>query len=91
MNLWHSKSTIEGINILVPKGPADEWNFRSFAQVPLASGTFKRRHDEICMVYIFDPFEGNRPQAYYALDKFVAACKREGIPYSTETGGPRHG
>lgn len=89
LSVWDTSSSVDFINMLVPRGPADEWNFRSAAQVPLTSEVFRKRQDDICMVYIFDPFEGNRPQSYYALDKFIAACKREGIPFSTDAAGGR--
>lgn len=84
LNMWNVSTPVEPINILVPKGPAEEWNFRSAPQVPLSLDLFRRKQDDICMVYIFDPSAGNNPQAYYALDKFLAACKRDGLDYSVE-------
>lgn len=80
ISLWEHISPLETTNILVPDSPAERWTFQSIATKPLTNEAFKGIESNICMVYIFDPYMGDRLNSHYAVDKFRTSCRRAGIP-----------
>lgn len=79
LRLWTTRPPVQSVNVLVPAGHSGTWSFGSRASVALSEEAFTAEPFNRCMVYIFDPFMGERPEAYYAFDKFWAACRREGL------------
>lgn len=87
LKLWGSRRSVCGCNILVPEGRAENWGYGAEAKVPLQEEAFDTGRASCCMVYVYDPFLGRRPQAFYAYDKFLALCKSEGIKPISEGSG----
>lgn len=79
VRLWENRPAVGGCNILVPEGRADSWSYGAQARVPLNEEAFDTGSSGRCMVHVYDPFLGRRPQAYYAFDKLWAACRSEGL------------